>query len=101
MLVIEQHILDGNMERVPPTEIDLTNLYEEMNRMIREPASPPSDSDDDWTTARKEELMEAHRSNNVTERASTPHPGKRVEGHWDKETDEDTHYLEEEALTPE
>jgi hypothetical protein len=101
MLVVEQHVLDGNMERVPSTEIDLTNLREEMNRMTREPASPPSDSDDDWTTARKEELMEAHRSNNVTERASTPHPGKRVEGHWDEETDEDTRYPEEEALTPE
>jgi hypothetical protein len=45
--------------------------------------------------------MKAHCSNNVTERASTPHPGKRVEGHWDKETDEDTYYPEEEALTPE
>jgi hypothetical protein len=47
MLVVEQHILDGNIERVPPTEIDLTNLYEEINQITREPASPPSDSDDD------------------------------------------------------
>jgi hypothetical protein len=45
--------------------------------------------------------MEAHRSNDTTRRASTPHPGKRVEGHWDKEMDADTHYPEEEALTPE
>jgi hypothetical protein len=78
---VEQHILDGNMERVLPTEIDLTNLYEEMNRITREPASPLSDSDNNWTTTRKEELIEAYRSNNVIERALTPHPGKRVKGH--------------------
>jgi hypothetical protein len=72
-----------------------------MNRVTRKPTSPPSDSDEDWTTARKEELMEAHRSNDTTRRASTPHPGKRVKGHWDEEIDADTHYPEEEALTPE
>jgi hypothetical protein len=67
--------------------------------MTRELTSLALDLDEDWTTARKEELMEAHRSNNVAGRALTPYLGKRVEGHWDKEMDEDTHYPEEEALT--
>jgi hypothetical protein len=46
MLVIEQHILNGNIERVLPTEINLTNLYEEINWITREPASPLLDLDD-------------------------------------------------------
>jgi hypothetical protein len=45
--------------------------------------------------------MEAYCSNNVVGRVLTPYSGKRVEGHWDKEMDKDTHYPEEEALTPE
>jgi hypothetical protein len=45
--------------------------------------------------------MEAHRSNNIAERASTPYLEKRVKRHWDKEIDKDTHYPKEEALTPE
>jgi hypothetical protein len=69
--------------------------------MTRELTSPALDLDEDWTTARKEELIEAYRSNNVAGRALTPYLGKRVEGHWDKEIDEDTYYPEEEALTPE
>jgi hypothetical protein len=32
-------------------------------------------------TARKEELIEAHCSNNVAGRASTPYLGKRIKGH--------------------
>jgi hypothetical protein len=52
-----------------------------MNRIIREPASPPLDLDDNWMTARKEELIEAYCSNNVIERALTLYLGKRVEGH--------------------
>jgi hypothetical protein len=59
------------------------------------------DTDEDWTTVRKEELMEAHCSNNVAGRALIPYLEKRVEGHWDEEMDEDTYYPEEEALTPE
>jgi hypothetical protein len=101
MLVVKQHILDGNIQRVPSTKVNLTNLNEETNRMTRELTSLASDSDKDWTTARKEELIEAHCSNNVAERASTPHPEKRIKGHWDKEIEEDTHYPEEKALTPE
>jgi hypothetical protein len=81
MLVIEQHILNGNIQKVPSTEVNLTNPYEEMNRVTRKLTSPSSDSDENWTTTRKEELIGAHRSNDTTRRASTPHPGKRVKGH--------------------
>jgi hypothetical protein len=81
MLVIEQYILNRNIQRVPSIEVDLTNPYKEINQVTRESTSPPSDSDEDWTTTRKEELIEAYRSNDTTRRASTPHPGKRVKGH--------------------
>jgi hypothetical protein len=37
-------------------EFDMTNLYEEINCIVREPASLLSDSDDEWTAARREEL---------------------------------------------
>jgi hypothetical protein len=66
---------------------------------MREPTSLPLDSDEDWTTARKEELMEAYRSNDTIRRVLTLYPEKRVEGHWDEEIDADTYYPEEEALT--
>jgi hypothetical protein len=60
----------------------MTNLYEEMNHMVREPASPPSDLDDEWTAARRKELREAYRKeNHITNRALTPHPGERIRGH--------------------
>jgi hypothetical protein len=78
----------------------MTNLYEEMNRIVREPASLLSDSDDEWTAARREELREAYRrENHIANRALTPHPGERIRGHWDEEMT--IHYPEEEALTPE
>jgi hypothetical protein len=47
MLVIEQHILDGNIQKVPSTEVNLTNPYEEINQVTRKPTSPSSDSDED------------------------------------------------------
>jgi hypothetical protein len=47
MLVIEQYILDGNIQRVLSIEVNLTNPYEEMNRVTREPTSLPLDSDED------------------------------------------------------
>jgi hypothetical protein len=72
-----------------------------MNWVTREPTSLPLDLDEDWTTARKEELIEAYYSNDTIRRALIPHLGKRVEGHWDEEIDADTYYSEEEALTPE
>jgi hypothetical protein len=50
-------------------------------------------------TVRKEELIEAYRSNDTIRRALTSYLGKRVEGHWDEEMDADTYYPEEEALT--
>jgi hypothetical protein len=31
MLIIEQHILDRNIQRVLSTEVNLTKLYEEIN----------------------------------------------------------------------
>jgi hypothetical protein len=49
--------------------------------MTRELTSLVLDLDKDWTTARKEELMEAHCSNNVAGRALTPYLGKKVEGY--------------------
>jgi hypothetical protein len=97
---VEHHLGTGHLVPVPTTEFDMTNLYEEMNRMVREPASPPSDSDDEWTAARREELREAYRrENHIANRAPTPHPGERIRGHWDEEMT--IHYPEEEALTPE
>jgi hypothetical protein len=67
--------------------------------MTRELTFLALDLDEDWTTARKKELMEAYCSNNVAGRVLTPYPGKRIEEHWDKEIEEDTHYPEEKALT--
>jgi hypothetical protein len=49
--------------------------------MTRELTSLALDLDEDWTTARKEELIEAYCSNNVAGRALIPYLGKRVEGH--------------------
>jgi hypothetical protein len=44
---VEHHLGTGHLVPVLTTEFDMTNLYEEMNRIVREPASPPSDSDDE------------------------------------------------------
>jgi hypothetical protein len=52
---VEHHLGTGHLVPVPTTEFNMTNLYE-MNRIVREPASLPSDSDDEWTAARREEL---------------------------------------------
>jgi hypothetical protein len=49
--------------------------------MIRESAFLPLDLDNNWTTARKKELIEAYCSNNIAERVLTPYLGKRVEEH--------------------
>jgi hypothetical protein len=38
------------------TEFNITNLYEEMNCIVREPASLLLDLDDKWTAARRKEL---------------------------------------------
>jgi hypothetical protein len=60
----------------------MTNLYEEINRIVREPASLLSDSDDEWTAARRKELREAYRKeNHIANRALTPYPGERIRGH--------------------
>jgi hypothetical protein len=48
---------------------------------MRKLTSPSLDSDEDWMTARKKELMGAHRSNDTTRRVLIPYLGKRVEGH--------------------
>jgi hypothetical protein len=47
MLVIEQYILNKNIQRVLSIEVDLTNLYKEINRVIREPTSLLLDLDED------------------------------------------------------
>jgi hypothetical protein len=92
MEAIEQHISDGHLTPVPSTEI---------NRMVRE-NSPPSESDDDWTAARRQALREAYRrKNHIADRAPTPHPGDRIRGHWDEEMITTDQYPEEKALTPE
>jgi hypothetical protein len=63
-------------------EFDMTNLYEEINCIVREPASLLSDSDDEWTAARREELWEAYcRENYIANRALTPYLGERIRGH--------------------
>jgi hypothetical protein len=78
----------------------MTNLYEEMNCIVRELASLPSDLDDEWTAARREELREAYcRENHIANRAPTPYLGERIRGHWDEEMT--IYYPEEKALTPE
>jgi hypothetical protein len=92
MEVIEQHISDGHLTPVPSTEI---------HRMVREDPLP-SESDDDWTTARRQALREAYRRQNyIADRAPTPYPGNRIRGHWDEETVTTNYYPEEKALTPE
>jgi hypothetical protein len=44
---VEHHLSTGYLVPVLTTEFDITNLYEEINRIVREPASPPSDLDDE------------------------------------------------------
>jgi hypothetical protein len=99
---VEHHLGTGHLIPVPTTEMDLSNLHQEINRMVREPASPPSDSDDEWTNERRQELREAYRrDNHIANRAPTPHPGDRVRGHWDEDLLITSQDPEEKALTPE
>jgi hypothetical protein len=44
---VEYYLGTGHLVPVLTTEFDITNLYEEMNRIVREPASLPSDSDNE------------------------------------------------------
>jgi hypothetical protein len=47
MLVIEQHILNRNIQKLPLTEVNLTNPYEEINRVTRKLTSLLLDLDKD------------------------------------------------------
>jgi hypothetical protein len=43
---VEHHLSTGHLVPVLTIEFDITNLYKEINRIVREPASPLSDLDD-------------------------------------------------------
>jgi hypothetical protein len=44
---VKYHLGTRHLVPVLTTEFDITNLYKEINRIVREPASPLSDSDNE------------------------------------------------------
>jgi hypothetical protein len=67
-------------------------------KMFIEVSSPGSESSDDRATTSSPERTPG--KDGLAERPATPHPGKKVKGHWDEESDKENRYPEERALTP-
>ena len=75
---IESYIRDGSITIVPTTPWDNNDLVGETNRRTVQD-SPDTRSEDDWSPRKESPAC----------RPSTPHPGNRVPGCWDNESDQE------------
>jgi hypothetical protein len=79
---------------------ELEQLIQEGKLTIREDRHPVTESEDDWSP-RGGSSIDQIQKDGLAERPATPHPGSKVRGTWDNDSEEDTRYPEEKALTPE
>jgi hypothetical protein len=79
---------------------ELKQLIQEGKLTIQEDRHPVTELEDNWSPRRESSINQTQRDR-LAEQPATPHPESKVRGTWDNNSEEDTRYPEEKALTPE